>query len=881
MKLRNQIHPFRAAIPNQCLGTYTIAFAFFTAGHAFAQNTWNGTTNAKWNEPTNWSTAAIPATGEVLNFGGTPANFPTDNDIAGLTTGAINFTNNGTSGQTATFALGTTGQSITLGGNVTTTGPAASTTNLTDVINMNLVLDANRTVTPNRANNLNHNLTINGEISGAFTLIKAGNASLTLTNAANSFNDLTVAGAANGFLNVNTLSDSGVPSAIGSGTAIGLNGGTLVFNGTANASTNRTINFSISNSGVFNSGSGGVSLSLTGTFTNATVGAKTFVLGGDSGSNAFQGSLANASDGGVLSFSKTGFSTWILTGNNTHTGAVLVASGSLTVGSISDSGASNLGQGTLLTLGTGAQTGTLNFTGNSASTARQLVIGVNTTNFTGGASINANGALGGTGLKFTNPAFNVTTAADATATRTLTLSGSNTDANEVVGVIKDGNINLKTGVIKSGAGSWILAGANSYTGPTSMSGGGLLLLNNGSALGAANLTLSGGVLGLGADNFTRGLGLGAGQVQFTTTAASGFAAFGANRFVNLGGASATVVWASAGNFFIPANNNTMSLGHATATHTLDFQNPIDLNAFTRTFVVADGAAAVDAQLSGALTGASGSNFAKSGAGVLVISGANTYAGSTTVTAGTLRLGASDCLPTTAVSIAAATLDVSTFTDTAGTLDVTAASTIQIGNGGTLAFSASAGIDWTGGTLNVTGTFVPGSSIRFGSSSAGLTATQLGLISINGVPGALLDSNGYLIVGSDPYTTWSGGAPFDGDANNDGVQNGLAWLLGAANPTFGALPLLPTMVQSGGSLQMNFSMLNAAGRGAAAVDLQHSSDLGISDLWTGVLVPNTSGGPTSGVTFVITPGSPLNGVQATISSSESAGGKLFGRLKAVK
>ena len=33
----------------------------------------------------------------------------------------------------------------------------------------------------------------------------------------------------------------------------------------------------------------------------------------------------------------------------------------------------------------------------------------------------------------------------------------------------------------------------------------------------------------------------------------------------------------------------------------------------------------------------------------------------------------------------------------------------------------------------------------------------------------------------PYGTWSGGAAFDGDANNDGVPNGMAWLLGATQP----------------------------------------------------------------------------------------------------
>jgi hypothetical protein len=73
------------------------------------------------------------------------------------------------------------------------------------------------------------------------------------------------------------------------------------------------------------------------------------------------------------------------------------------------------------------------------------------------------------------------------------------------------------------------------------------------------------------------------------------------------------------------------------------------------------------------------------------------------------------------------------------------------------------------------------------------------------------------------------------------------------------------------------MRNAASRGTATLSVQHSGDLGVSDAWTTVLVPDASGGPTSGVTFNVVGGDPLNSVSATISSSEAAGGKLFGRL----
>lgn len=136
-------------------------------------------------------------------------------------------------------------------------------------------------------------------------------------------------------------------------------------------------------------------------------------------------------------------------------------------------------------------------------------------------------------------------------------------------------------------------------------------------------------------------------------------------------------------------------------------------------------------------------------------------------------------------------------------------------------------------------------------------------------------------GDSPYENWAGGAPFDGDKNGDGVRNGLAFLLGSANPDASALGLLPAPTgQNSGDLVLSFSMRNAAHRGASVLKVQWSTDLGVSDLWSAneVVVPETSG-TVNGVMFVITPGDPLNGVVATIPSGEAGGGgKLFGRLE---
>jgi len=135
----------------------------------------------------------------------------------------------------------------------------------------------------------------------------------------------------------------------------------------------------------------------------------------------------------------------------------------------------------------------------------------------------------------------------------------------------------------------------------------------------------------------------------------------------------------------------------------------------------------------------------------------------------------------------------------------------------------------------------------------------------------------------PFDTWAatgtlGPVTFDGDTNGDGVQDGLAFLLGAGNPDDNALGLLPAVSETGGGLVLSFSMRNAANRGTAALDVEHSSDLGIADAWAAVAVPESTPDPQAAdVTFVITPNGILNDVVATIQPGEAADGKLFARL----
>ena len=209
---------------------------------------------------------------------------------------------------------------------------------------------------------------------------------------------------------------------------------------------------------------------------------------------------------GQRTFSKTGLGELTLTSaGNTYGGATSINQGILTVdvaGGIANQGvASALGrQTTAANAQLNFNGGTLNVKSGANSTDRQIRIGSDAPTAIGGATIANNSANGSTPLVFTTAAFNNTTDTGmnaVTAGRTLTLGGANTDANSINGVIADHN----TGgggivrVTKADTGRWILSGANTYTGATTIDEGTLAvngsLYNSGSVVVNANGLLGG------------------------------------------------------------------------------------------------------------------------------------------------------------------------------------------------------------------------------------------------------------------------------------------------------------------------------------------------------------------------------------------------------
>jgi fibronectin-binding autotransporter adhesin len=260
----------------------------------------------------------------------------------------------------------------------------------------------------------------------------------------------------------------------------------------------------------------------------------------------------------------------------------------------------------------------------------------------------------------------------------------------------------------------------------------------------------------------------------------------------------------------------------------------------------------------------GNNFGltKSGAGTFTIAGANTYSGTTTIITGTLALGAGNVLPdSSAISIENATLDASNFTDTAGTLAVTGTAKINLGAGAVLNFASSSAIDWSGGTLTLTGTFVSGASLRFGTTRDGLAPAQLALITAAGVTSFTLNANGYLIVSPTvAFSSWitgsfAGGAsvPADkrgpnDDPDNDGIGNLLEYAITGQDPTIPNISI--------GTLTANtLNFTKRPGISGLIYAMQKSTDLGTTDAWTEVPAGPSYANNGSIISYTLSPSTP--------------------------
>jgi autotransporter-associated beta strand protein len=254
------------------------------------------------------------------------------------------------------------------------------------------------------------------------------------------------------------------------------------------------------------------------------------------------------------------------------------------------------------------------------------------------------------------------------------------------------------GMALSGGGELQLASSNTYSGTTTVSTS-FLQLAGSNALPSGNLVINGGVIELAAGNLTLGVGSGTGQLQLTSSG-GGFAAVGANYSVNLGGLSTTMTWGST--YFLPSSGTTSAtlvLGSPWATCTIDFQNPINLGGAERTVQVnlGSGTVAVDAKLSGALSGSGG--LTVTGEGALALTASNTYSGGTTAAGGVLSIQNAAGLGSGGVTLAGGTLQLAAAPSASPAVALTANSAIDVTG---ITAATLGGLSIGGNTLYVTG-----------------------------------------------------------------------------------------------------------------------------------------------------------------------------------
>ena len=472
-----------------------------------------------------------------------------------------------------------------------------------------------------------------------------------------------------------------------------INNATLTFNQDL---VDGTFSGDISGSGSFIK-NGGNALTLTGA---NTYGGGTTVTGGTliGTTQSLQGAIANnatvtfrqSADGtyaglmsGAGALVKELAGNVTLSGPNTYGGGTTITGGGLTAstGSLPVNGAVVADAGTTLTFDqdtNGTFGGDLSGDGALVKLGLGAVTLTGANNYTGGNTITEGNLIGSTS------AIKGATAIDSGATLTLNDTSAGTFAGDITGA---------GALVKTGAGNVTLSGANSYTGGTTVSGGGLtgsiesLQGNIGTSAGttvtfdqavdgeyagvlsgAGKLVKDGdGVLTVtGANNYTGNTEVLDGTLLGTTSNVRGNIAVSAGANVsfentvagsvlgNVTGAGSLSVLA--GEVTLAGTNNTYSGGTTVSGGELK-----GTATSIRGAIVNNSAVTIDGPgtYAGAMSG--GGSLAKTGSGDLTLTGANTYSGGTTVSGGNL-IGTTTSLTGDIAAAAGALVKLSQTTD---------------------------------------------------------------------------------------------------------------------------------------------------------------------------------------------------------------------------
>jgi len=355
-------------------------------------------------------------------------------------------------------------------------------------------------------------------------------------------------------------------------------GVTLTFNsrnGYGMSFTTAPVNGGNGDTTMTNNLQGGALLTFTGNFwsNNENTGNRTITIGGN-GNTLINGSIIGSSASFAHNLTKSGTGTLTITGTaSTLDGTVSVSGGTLAINdwrAVTNNTA-------VINIGSGGTSAILSIVGNNVLQANLTTSKViNLAGSTGGATILANQSGTSPGL-ILNADFSATGGTSGNA-KTLTLGGTNTAQNTINGIIPNNDAGGLVNLTKVDTGTWVLAGANQYTGTTTITNGILKLkanaavstvLSDSSAIvfNAVN-TYAGGTLefvGQPSTNNVESLGVltptnGSGTIKLTPgsggTASLVFASLG-----TVGG-GATV------NIVAPTSNDTVSFATAPVTNNI-------------------------------------------------------------------------------------------------------------------------------------------------------------------------------------------------------------------------------------------------------------------------------------------------------------------------
>ena len=670
--------------------------------------TWLGD-NQAWPNVFNWSSTAVPGAGDTATFNAddVTVNYFTTVVLGGTATvGSVVFD----TFDAAVYNIGLAGETLTLssGGGVTvnasvvnneqfdaaidlgTTGAAEAftVTNSSGVANLvfagGISSGANagvKTVTFAGVGTTQ----VDGVIAngaGSVALVKTGAGTLTLSNS-NTYSGQTTVTA--GTLSV------GATDALGGGSTVLVNGGTLdlsTFDSTVGAVT-------LSSGSIAGSGS-----ILTGTSFAVESGTISARLAG------FGATLTKTTSGTVT-----------LSGTNTFTGQMSVQNGVVSIATINNASTSGVlgNSASAVILGnTGAQTGTLRYTGASTGINKAFTM-----------------AAGGTG------AFQIDTAG-ATLELTGLIDGSGALSKTGAGTLKISNLNTYSGGTTASAGSLILGNKKGFgTGPVTLAGGTFFQTSgfegNGAYLpsdpnGALpnDFVLSGGkvtvnvAFGGANDIWINTAVSGAGGVVVTGSGRdSGLTLSGAKTFS--GGVTLGTVGSSGDTPNVSIDDNA-SLGGGILRSELSSSSVTagalrintSLSNVANQIVMASGARIVirtlgnNVTLNGIISDeGSGGNFLTADSGTVTLGNANTFKGTTTIASGgTVALANALALQNSTLSYSTGALTFGTVT--AATLGgLSGSQGIALTNGSVQAVALSVGNNNASTTYS--GTFTDGAA----------------------------------------------------------------------------------------------------------------------------------------------------------------------------